>query len=153
MLIIWSFVGLKVFGLSGVRDNDPSLATPKRIDSLEVNKKEFELVDIERNPFKTFKRSKKVSNTVKASIKEKVPVIREIIKKPTTNFIWPKIFYYGFVGADEEKGRLAVIKLDNKLVRIRSGKNINNELILKSIHRDSIIILGNGEQKIIRRNR
>lgn len=153
MLIIWSLVGLKIFKVSKTNEDlVPVMVEQKSDGSGFITKQPFLLTELERNPFEPENAMKLVTKPVKEAVKKEKPVFREVSKSSDEKYIWPKIFYYGFVETDG-KNRLAVIKLDNIMKRIRVGEVINEDLELHKIFRDSVIIKRKSELKIISRHR
>ena len=84
------------------------------------------------------------SRSLNSSNKRSKPKIESAVK-------WPKINYYGFVKGAKSSSELVLIKIDNKLHKIREGDQIDN-IAIKKVYRDSIMVLMNKSLKSIKKN-
>lgn len=71
-----------------------------------------------------------------------------IIEKPTiVNEKWPIINYHGFVRVVSSPNGTVLLKIGNTMHNAKEGEVINNELIIKKVYRDSIILSKNEKTK------
>lgn len=153
MLVIWAIVFNKIFNFIG---NDPvasDLSANRKIintSAFNFSKDTFKLKKIARDPFLEHTpviKKNKVSpkKTTKKSDKKKS------IKKPVIHTEWPKLNYYGYIRGHKSKSKLILIKIDDKLHKLREGDKID-ELIIKKVFHDSITIKKNTEIKTLYKN-
>ncbi|MEX1192864.1 MAG: hypothetical protein WED10_05270 [Brumimicrobium sp.] len=60
---------------------------------------------------------------------------------------WPAINYHGFVKVIGSNSGTVLLKVGGRMHKTREGEVINNELIVKKVYRDSIVMTQNGEAK------
>lgn len=141
--IVWLLIGYRLvnnfFGKSEIMEYQAPLETamPENL----LKRDTFQLSLLKRDPFLgTYaKSSKKSRNTATIS---NTPIIRT----PKT-VQWPKIEYYGFVKSENNSSPLLLFKVNDKLHRIRKRGKID-ELLVKEVYEDSVLIM-NGSQKRI----
>lgn len=76
-------------------------------------------------------------------------IVRPRIEKPM--IFWPKIKYKGLVKRTNSNDPLALILIDNNPLHMRKGEVVFDGIQLKSIYRDSVLIIYNKEKKVFRR--
>lgn len=133
LTLIWSFVGYSFFWPKKAGETLPAtqtLATETR--PIKNKKIDFKLEPLARDPF---------LNTRIRSAKKKNEIPKDRPKSNTKNTktIWPNIAYFGFVKRNNQSAPLVLLKIDNQLKRLRQGEEYN-ELLIKKIYRDSILI-------------
>ena len=149
VLVIWVFVIKRVFTVFG---KDPkSTSTTIHMESLgpipEFRKDTFELTDLERDPFLEYRAIRKPIKPVEnPKLKEKSP--QSVKRNETSKIIWPKLQYFGFLKGDTKSEKLALIKIDNKLHRIRESGFIDDIKVVEA-YKDSVLLKKNGTTKII----
>lgn len=141
LVIIWGFVGYRFFSNSSKEINSSISIESKIANTNPLKKKSFILSEISRDPFLgTYSHpKKKIVN----------PRKNYNTGKKTTSKPWPKIEYFGFVKGETNKHPLALLKVNNKLQRIREGANYE-ALHVKKIFKDSIEILNGKEKRIFK---
>ncbi|UII80130.1 hypothetical protein [Flagellimonas sp. CMM7] len=148
MLIIWGFVAKKALFYFGKDNKKTASINPISYDSPmpEFKKDTFELSMLQRDPFldAVIKRKSQTSN--------QKPVKIEKTSKPKqgkkSNINWPKLQYFGYLKGDSQSARLAVIKIDNKLHRLREKKAVEDIQVLK-IYKDSVLLKKYGKTKMV----
>lgn len=155
MIMIWSVVLYKVVNVFGADTEtvELSINAPVREESLLAFAKDtFDLKDVERDPFLGKISSRKI-------IKKGPVNPKEVISKKTSKQnakkslkLWPKLEYYGFIKSTNKASKLILIKIDNKLHKIRQGESIE-EIKIKKVYRDSILIQKAKEVKVIKKKK
>lgn len=153
MIVIWLFVFKNLFKvLVNKEESLPiNLTEQKKINFNPVKKHAFHLIKLKRDPFRgsKFNVIKREGNVKREKVhkNDKVISIKEVKDTP-----WPKLNYYGFVKKNDKKKRLALLKIDGKLIRVREKSIINLGIKIISIYKDSIITKRQGEVKTILRD-
>lgn len=70
--------------------------------------------------------------------------------KPKTQ--WPPIIYFGQVRRTSSKDPLAIIKVDGLQLMLRRGEEMFNDITLKEIWRDSVLVSYKKEKRVFYRN-
>jgi hypothetical protein len=151
MLVIWAIVFNKIFKFFGnnVEENNVSVNPITIVDPrMNFSKDTFDLRKVERDPFLgkyAVSRAKKhKANTTLVSRRKKTSITpKNSIKKP-----WPKLSYHGFVKGAKSTSELILIRMNNKFYKIREGDMLE-DISVKRIYRDSIIIKRNRESKTV----
>mgnify|MGYP006173368547 FL=1 len=116
--------------------------------STKIAKDTFDLQPLHRDPFldrSMIKRNEEKPirvNTQPKVIKTKTPEIQ----KP-----FPLVHYYGYIKSQDKKEQLILLKVNNKLERVRLKSNIDG-LIINQIYKDSIQVSYNKELKMIKKS-
>ncbi|WAC02701.1 hypothetical protein N7U66_03245 [Lacinutrix neustonica] len=156
MFAIWIVVIYKLFNFFKA-DNQTTYLSKDVIyaeSSLQtLSKDTFQLNRIDRDPFLDKVRERKVNVTVG---KPKQKPDKKNVKKALNNKIsivvkWPKLRYYGTIKGINSSSELILIKIDNKLFKLREGDKLE-DIALKKVYRDSIIVEMNNELKSILKN-
>lgn len=158
MVLIWFFVFRRIFWINTSEEKLSKVDSQKSFTPyVLISKDTFELKPLKKDPFLMSNRSninrkperessRKKKRDVKITITEK--------KKETSEvFIWPKMGYYGFVQGSNNDDRLAVIKINNELIRARTNVEISKGIIIRAIYPDSLHMVRQGLKKTILRNR
>ena len=61
---------------------------------------------------------------------------------------WPKLQYYGYLQADSRSEKMALIKIDGKLHRIREKTTVESIQVMK-VYKDSVVLKRDGSRKVI----
>lgn len=155
LIIIWFFVLKKIFSNRFVEDidvyNDKNIQFENTF--VKIEKDTFNLFALDRDPFEKTKRKHRKPKLSGKTISKKNQrkTIKKSNKRAIVNAIWPKISYYGFVKGTKNEDRLALIKIDNKLHRVRKKEIVNAEINIVLIYADSIVVKRQGKQKTIKR--
>ncbi len=140
--IIWMFVLKKMMNIVGEKGENlasPPIAISSK-DILEFEKDTFNLAVFKRDPFFAKFKTEKVKvnrkkNGEPKKNSKKIPVKKKMEPRPK----WPKLKYFGYMKGSDNKEELALIKINNKLQRVRAKENIN-EIHVQSVFADSVII-------------
>ncbi|WP_136464887.1 hypothetical protein [Flagellimonas onchidii] len=148
LLIIWGFVTKRALFYFGNTDEDKAVLHPIAInDPLPKFKKDtFELAVLDRDPFLDVMANRKttIPKTLPKTSKKNIAPVR----RKESNVNWPKLQYFGYLKGDSQSGKLAIIKIDNKLHRVREKKSVEDVQVLK-IYKDSVLLKRNGMIKIL----
>ncbi len=158
MVVIWFFVFRKLFWKNASEEKVSNVDSQKSFTPyILISKDTFELKPLKKDPFLLSNRSNiKRKSQGESSRKKKRDVkitITEKKKETSEVFIWPKMGYYGFVQGSNNDDRLAVIKINNELIRARTNVEINQGIVIKAIYPDSLHLIRQGLRKTILRNR
>lgn len=156
MLVIWFFV-FKNIATTFLNKEEEAISpiNQTQITSFKpITKDTFKLIHLERDPFVLNKRTvnRNTNNEVGVKKSNTKPIVKTV-KTKEKNTSWPKISYYGFVKSSNKKYRLALLKINNKLIRVRANTTIDEKLHIVSIYKDSITVKKNSVFKIITREK
>lgn len=115
-----------------------------------IKKDSFTIQPLERDPFLGKLLVKKQNNFTPNN-----PVIKSFVKKnpePKMTNPFPRIQYFGYIKSQDKSEKLILLKVNNKLERVRLKANIDG-LIIEKIYKDSIEVLFNKEKRVINRNK
>lgn len=144
LVIVWSFVGYK-FISNFFSKKEILIADSFKIEPVKtspIQRDTFRLKESNRDPFlNTYKK------TERAAALSRTGGTKRIEKRETP---WPKIEYFGFVKNENSKSPLVLLKINNRIKRMRQGETTDN-IIVKNIYNDSILILKGKEKKIFKR--
>lgn len=149
MLVIWAIVFNKIFKFFGnnVEENNVSVNPITIVDPrMNFSKDTFDLRRVERDPFLgkyAVSRTKKHRTTTKLVSNDGSKKTNVTDKKP-----WPKISYHGYVKGSKSTSELILIRMNNKFYKIREGDMLE-DISVKKIFRDSILIKRNRESKTV----
>ncbi len=120
----------------------------EKFNMSQIYKDTFNLEDINRDPFlnkqneaSTITVSKPIKNYSKSP--KPIPII-----KPKEIVNWPSIFYYGYIKSKFKTEELILVKINNKLYKLRKNDDVDG-LSVKKFYNDSIEVNYNKEKKII----
>lgn len=119
-------------------------------DLLLVKKDTFDLKELGRDPFLDKIKIKKIDQDGGERVKQKSisNVIENTEKKQNISF--PSVEYYGYIKSKEKKEELILIKINQKLERVRLKSNVDG-LLIEKIYKDSLTVKFGKEIKTIRR--
>ncbi len=80
------------------------------------------------------------------------PVVRNNPRPKRIETQWPPIQYFGMIRKTESRNPLAILKVDGIQLMLREGEEMFNEITLKRIERDSILVMYKREKKVFKRN-
>ena len=102
----------------------------------------FQLKAIKRDPFLgTYKVKKEKTKSIQPT--------RKTIKVKK-NIVWPKISYLGYVKSNTNKSKLGLVRINNKLHKVRKSQTIDQIQVVK-ILKDSIAMKLNGSLEYFNR--
>jgi len=146
--LIYGAIFFKTFKKNSVEEsvNNIASANSKQLQPLHSKNNNYKLILPERDPFL----DKAYSTSYKA------PIIQNInqrnLQNPPEIIDWPTIKYYGFVKNDEQRKKLVVLKVDNKMYKQREKTSIN-DIMIERVYGDSIVLkLGNIKRTYKRSN-
>lgn len=99
-----------------------------------------------RDPFETPK--ERLNPTIENQ--NNVPEPRNIVPV-TPQFVWPQVQYFGQIRKTNSNNPLAIINIDDIQLTVREQEEIFNEIYVRKIWRDSILIQYKKNQLIIAR--
>ncbi|MEP2936725.1 MAG: hypothetical protein ABJM06_10020 [Gilvibacter sp.] len=145
LTLIWSFVGYSFFWPKSIAET-PLQNTEMALETTVKTKAkdQFVLQPLDRDPFLNArtKPRKKI---------ESIPKDRPKSSPKNTKTIWPNIAYFGFVKSNNQSAPLVLLKIDNRLKRLRQGERFE-EILIKKVYRDSIQIQFGNESKVYAKN-
>ncbi len=151
-VIIWALVSYKVFKYfnsdAQIPDNSNTILISDSSSLFNFSKDTFDLKKVHRDPF---------LGKINSTREPKINTALQSRSKNTKNskpirYAWPKLNYYGYVKGVHSSSELILIKIDNKLRKIREGKQLEG-IVLKKVYRDSIVVMMNKELKTIVKNK
>ena len=145
LVAIWGGVIYKYFVKKDTVLPDNAIQSKGMAIDYTIAKDTFVLQLNNRDPFKASKRRRAQSNTTQQG-----KANGNRTTKPKQTLVWPNIQYYGFVKSTENKTRMALVKINNRLHRKREQQIIDDVKLVKA-YSDSIIVLFNKEKKTVRR--
>lgn len=109
----------------------------------------FELRPLPRDPFlNNIIIERQVPKRISKAVMK--PVAAQKAKEP---LIWPDIQYLGFIESKDQKNKeLILVKVNGGLFRMHKGE-LNSDVLIKNIYKDSIKVLYKKEERIFKRNR
>lgn len=112
-----------------------------------IEKDTFKLENLTRDPFLN-KSSviKKDKPTGKSYAAPKKATEKKSIPATAATAPFPSVSYYGYIKSKEKKDELIIIKINNKLKKVRINETFEG-LKIKKIFKDSIYISNNSETK------
>lgn len=158
MIVIWALVFNKVFKIYDPESSDQNnpIAVSQAEISFNFSKDTFDLKKIEKDPFLgTIKKVRKRKENIDQDKKKpsaKANTNKEIKKKVNTELDWPKVYYFGHLKGSNSSSKLILIKIDNKLHKVREGELIDNISISK-VYRDSVLVRMKGSIKVVKKQR
>ena len=66
---------------------------------------------------------------------------------------WPKIKYYGLMKKSDSKKPLCIVNFDDMLLNLREGDFCYDEYMIKSIYKDSVVIVHKGLRRTFLKNK
>jgi len=153
VLLVWGYLMKSKFGFFETQEEYNSYSEYSITPLMkQYNKDTFELELTAKDPFlggKNFevKRNSNLKTNFQPSLHSKNKVTPVVSKKK-----WPNIAYFGYV-KNRTKGRQACLVQINGSTSKMFLNSKNNEVILKSIFKDSIIVNYYGEFKTILKDR
>jgi hypothetical protein len=146
VLIIWIIVIKRSFNFFGSKKEEVaiSITPPTNLPTFKFEKDTFLISNFDRDPFLDKHSKKTKTSTLKPRINHKQPVKtkKKVFIADNTN--WPKLKYFGYLKGNNQSEKLAVIKIDGKLHRVREKSNIDDIGVLK-VYKDSVSLKRNGK--------
>jgi len=150
LVIIWFFVFKKTYTLIDTNEvvtipfNEP---IPK-IESKKLVREDYIFEPLVRDPFTQKAKAKAIYKTKKR--KSKNDKVKKKLIPQSDKLTWPKIQYFGFVQNSKKTTVMSLLKIDNRIHRVRKG-NIVQDLTIVKVFNDSIIVKYNSVLKTIPR--
>lgn len=143
--IIWYNVFFRV--VSNFNSDESAIVEPNQIKNslFSVHRDTFTLQANYRDPFGG---SLKQSFT---SAPENVPQNPDPAPKPKIQKIkevWPSIRYKGLIRKTTSNNPLAIIYIDGIQLQMRKGEKVFDGILLKTVHRDSIVVVYQKEKRV-----
>ncbi len=134
LLVIWAFVGYSI--VNRFLDVAPINSVSEFTSSKKLNpvdsKDSFVLNNLNRDPF--------LDSYITTEVETSSPMdSKTTYANPPAATTWPNIKYYGFVKNETSKIPLILLKIDNKMKRLRRGTTSEN-LTVDAIYKDSVVI-------------
>lgn len=142
---IWYQVFFRVKGsLVGTDEAITPLTDQAHMQMPVFSRDTFELLANYRDPFGETKIN---APTVDVPVTEVIGVP----KPPKPVFTWPSIHYLGQVKKTSSKNPLAIVNIDGLQLMVRTGDELFNDIKVKRIGRDSIVVVYKRKTKVVRR--
>ncbi len=149
MVVIWGLVLNKYFPFfKSDNQNAVSIVEAKEPIMMEFSKDTFDLNKVLKDPFLGVTTKPKRTNS--STVKKKKVVIQKTKKKPIIkkSTKWPKFAYFGSIKGSGNRDKLVLVKINNKLMKIKQGDEVQ-DVLLKKVYRDSILIKMGKETKAV----
>jgi hypothetical protein len=118
--------------------------------NLETIKKDtFVFETIDRDPFLKKQYSKPDTILLKSRIIKPVIIPKKVEVKPKPVTIWPLVDYYGYIKSKEKVQELILVKIDNRLHKLRKADEVDG-LFINKVYNDSIEVTFNKEKRVIK---
>lgn len=144
VLSLWGTVGYKYINrFFGDDELDYTLSNTYNYDAISIIKKDtFALHPLTKDPFLNKVFSKPTTAPI---IVRSTPVVK---KEPEPKIItpFPYVQYFGYIKSKDKKEELILIKVNNRLERVRLNSNIDG-LVIKKIYKDSVSVFYNNETR------
>ncbi|MNK23691.1 hypothetical protein D3C87_419890 [compost metagenome] len=149
VLSLWGAVGYRFISNYFFDKNENNIILEKTLPfkNLIVERDTFLLQSITRDPF--LNKIEPAISISKTFSKLKIITSKNKIEnKPLTTMEWPNIQYFGYIKSGKNN-ELALVKLNGQLLRVHEGEK-KNDLVIQSVHKDSIIVVFKKEKKTFR---
>ena len=116
-----------------------------------IEKDTFKLSKLKRDPFlnKMYTNTERVTYK-KTALKNTLP--KPIVITEQSKFVaFPNIEYFGYIKSKNKSEELVLLKVNNRLERVKINSNIDG-LVIKKIYKDSIEIYFNKEKRTFIKN-
>lgn len=111
--------------------------------SINIEKTSFKIKNLDRDPFLNKMVSKKPKNQ-----QHKTTVKKSVVSK---NITWPRISYLGFIKNKKTTKKLAILKVNGSIKNIKEATFFNENIYIRKIYKDSIILQLNKQLKTIKK--
>lgn len=141
--IIWYNVFFRV--VSNFDNDEVSIVEPNQSKNslLSVHRDTFTLQANYRDPFGGSLKQNIALNSSEVSNPSPTPKIKvEKIKEH-----WPSIKYKGLIRKTSSNNPLAIIYIDGIQLQMRKGEKVFDGILLKTVHRDSIVVVYQKEKR------
>lgn len=107
-----------------------------------IKKDTFLLEPLAKDPFlnKVFSKPKQPTQRISTSPKIKTE------PKPKEVILFPSVQYFGYIKSKDKKEELILVKINNRLERVRLNSTIDG-LVIKKIYKDSVTVFFNNETR------
>jgi len=149
VLGIWGTAGYRYVSQYFLQKQRVSMTDRNEAIPLKIREKDtFALLPLQRDPF---------LNTTTASLETRPAKTFSPRKKmktvvaPTTHLPFPEVGYFGYIKSNQQQKELVLLKVDNKLVKLRTGESQAGLKVIK-IFRDSVRVTFGQETRTFRKN-
>jgi len=151
LIVIWTAVFYRFYGVKG--NIEPTVEVTEPIKEVLKRGQQIEnyinFSEIAHDPFlDVLNKDKEVVLNTSVESPNKRNILSQAINK---NMIWPEIRYYGFVKRNSSKKRLAIIRLDGLIYKVRKSEYIKGEVKLTYVWPDSIEVQINSLKKYFKK--
>ncbi|TGD56845.1 hypothetical protein [Flavobacterium humi] len=128
--------------LKGIQDQ-------ANVNFSKIEKDTFALEAIGRDPFLN-KSTAPVEKPIdfKPSVPRKITPSQPKIIKPKEVVAWPEIHYYGYIKSRERKEELILVKIENRLYKLRKNDQVDG-MFIRKVYNDSVEVYFNKEKRIV----
>jgi len=132
VLLVWGYIGYSIFNYGETEEEIAPIKVGTIISDESNSQRKKVLLLNYKDPFlkgNLYKKSKSVN-----AVSNKAP-----IKKVEVPIDWGQVTYNGFIHNNKNQKKVALLNINGRQVLAKVGEQIN-ELIIKSIRQDSILI-------------
>lgn len=128
--------------LSGIQDQ-------AGVNFSKIEKDTFALEAIGRDPFLN-KSVAPVEKPIdfKPSVPRKIKPSATKTIQPKEVVAWPEIQYYGYIKSRERKEELILVKIENRLYKLRKNDQVDG-MFIRKVYNDSVEVYFNKEKRIV----
>ncbi|NJM78600.1 MAG: hypothetical protein HC854_01325 [Flavobacterium sp.] len=108
-----------------------------------IKKDTFLLVPLAKDPFLNKVLAK--PKTQPAQVVRTSPIVKTL-PKPKEETLFPSVQYFGYIKSKDKKDELILVKINNRIERVRLNSDIEG-LIIKKIYKDSVTVFFNNETR------
>ncbi|WP_435261215.1 hypothetical protein [Tenacibaculum sp. nBUS_03] len=150
VLIVWGLIVYKYwFSTSSITETSSDTTSNIRIIDKPNRIKEVIIEPVFRDPF--LNKSVIVKKHTK-NIKKNVAIKKNNLTKKATNFIWPRIKYLGFLKRVNGAKKI-LLTVNGKFLKLSEDNYILEDIEVKEVFKDSIIIKKNNIIKTIKKRK
>lgn len=139
--VLYKYVN-RFFGDEVIVYNQPEFSLP----IAKIEKDTFQLLPLERDPFLGKIIVQKENQPIRNKTLNKFSVKK--VEEPILNKPYPIVQYFGYIKSQDKSQKLILLKVNNRLERVRLNDNIDG-LEIKEINKDSVVVSFNKIQKSI----
>lgn len=140
---IWATIAYRYFYVKEIKTNDFSFLN-NDLPIRQTGKDTFDLKPLGRDPFLGNYRNIKKHTEPSPENKTKISPPFNNPKKQIAD--WPHIEYKGFIKAQGNEKELVILKINDKIHRVRKAETVQ-DIFIKQIFKDSVIVRFNKEER------
>jgi hypothetical protein len=148
---IWATIAYRYFYVKEIKTNDFSFSD-NNLPIRQIGKDTFDLKPVDRDPFLGNYRSIKKNKELSLSPQKKTKVILPFNNHTKPIVYWPNIEYMGFIKAQGNEKELVILKINDKIHRVRKAEKVQ-DIYIKEIFKDSVIIRLHKEEQTFSKER